>query len=110
MLITFKSRAHADVTMFGDVALELIRLMGRRDTVPSAMYPEDIPDALGKLRSGLVLQEAAESVVVTNDVDEDEEEQIGIQTRAIPLIELMVAAKKEQVPVMWEEGARFPSG
>ena len=85
MLITFKSRAHADVTMFGDVALELIRLMGRRDTVPSAMYPEDIPDALDKLRSGLVLQEAAESVVVTNDEDEDEEEQIGIQTRAMPL-------------------------
>jgi hypothetical protein len=33
MLITFKSRAYADVTMFGDVALKLIKLMGRRDTV-----------------------------------------------------------------------------
>jgi len=105
MLITFKSRAHADVTMFGDVALKLIRLMGRRDTVPSAMYPEDIPDALDKLRSGLLLEETAESDVVTND--EDEEEQVGIQIRAMPLVELMVAAEKEQVPVMWEEGTRF---
>ena len=105
MLITFKSRAHADVTMFGDVALKLIRLMGRRDTVPSAMYPEDIPDALDKLRSGLVVEETAESDVVTND--NGEEEQIGIQIRAIPLVELMVAAEKEQVPVMWEEGTRF---
>ena len=105
MLITFKSRAHADVTMFGDVAMKLIRLMGRRDTVPSAMYPEDIPDALDKLRSGLLLEETAESDVVTND--EDEEEQVGIQIRAMPLVELMVAAEKEQVPVMWEEGTRF---
>ena len=105
MLITFKSRAHADVTMFGDVALKLIRLMGRRDTVPSAMYPEDIPDALDKLRSGLLLEETAESDVVTND--EDEVEQVGIQIRAMPLVELMVAAEKEQVPVMWEEGTRF---
>ena len=105
MLITFRSRAHADVTMFGDVAFKLIRLMGRRDTVPSAMYPEDIPDALDKLRSGLVVEETAESDVVTND--KGEEEQIGIQIRAMPLVDLMVAAEKEQVPVMWEEGTRF---
>ena len=45
MLITFKTRAYADITMFGDVALQLIELMGRRDTVPSAIYPEDIPKA-----------------------------------------------------------------
>jgi hypothetical protein len=69
------------------------------------MYPEDIPDALDKLRSGLLLEETAESDVVTND--EDEEEQVGIQIRAMPLVELMVAAEKEQVPVMWEEGTRF---
>ena len=105
MLITFKSSAHADVTMFGDVALRLIRLMGRRETVPSAMYPEDIPEALDKLRSGLVAEETAESDVVTSD--EGEEEQVGIQIRAMPLVELMVAAEKEQVPVMWEEGTRF---
>jgi hypothetical protein len=43
MLVTFKSRAHADVIMFGEVALKLIKLMGRRETVPSAIRPEDIP-------------------------------------------------------------------
>jgi hypothetical protein len=69
------------------------------------MYPEDIPDALDKLRSGLVVEETAESDVVTND--KGEEEQIGIQIRAMPLVDLMVAAEKEQVPVMWEEGTRF---
>ena len=44
MLITFKTRAsYPDITMFGDVALQLLKLMGRRETVPSAMEPEDIP-------------------------------------------------------------------
>ncbi len=104
MLVTFKSRAHSDVTMFGDVALELIRLMGRRDTMPSAMYPEDIPAALAKLRLALAREDSTEPGDTVTD--EDEEEEVNIHTRAIPLVELLAAAEKEQVPVMWEEGAR----
>ncbi len=104
MLVTFKTTAHSDVTMFGDVALNLIRLMGRQDTMPSAMYPEDIPAALTKLRSALAREESTEQVDAATD--DEEEEEVNIQTRAIPLVELLVAAEKEQVPVMWEEGAR----
>jgi hypothetical protein len=55
MLIKFKSLAHGDVIMFGDVALQLIKLMGRRGTVPSAINPEDIPEALESLQQALQL-------------------------------------------------------
>jgi len=103
MLVTFKTNAHSDVTMFGDVASNLIRLMGRQDTMPSAMYPEDIPAAITKLRSALAREELPEQ---SDDATGDDEEKVSIQIRAMPLLELLVAAEKEQVPVMWEEGAR----
>lgn len=43
--------------MFGDVATQLIKLMGRRETVPSAIEPEDIPEALRQLGMGLANQD-----------------------------------------------------
>lgn len=106
MLITFKTRAYADVTMFGDVALKLIKMMGRRDTVPSAIEPEDIPEALKMLRVGIAADDAAAKEVEAEDSDDETEKIVSIHNRALPLIELLQAAHDENVPVMWEEGRR----
>ena len=106
MLITFKTRAYADVTMFGEVALKLIELMGRRETVPSAIEPEDIPQALKLLRAGIVADDAAVKEGETEDTEDEGKEHVSVHNRALPLIELLEAARKEKVPVMWEEGGR----
>ena len=109
MLITFKTRARCpDITMFGDVALRLLKLMGRRDTVPSAMEPEDIPAALRKLREGLALEKEAAAEASAEDADEEATRPVSLQTRAMPLVELLETALKEDVPVMWEEGGKRP--
>ena len=104
MLITFKTRAYADVTMFGDIALKLIKLMGRGETVPSAMEPEDIPQALMLLRQGVAREDAAAKKNATKEAEADEEEQVSVHNRALPLVELLQAARKDNVAVMWEEG------
>ena len=102
MLITFRSKAHADVVMLGDSARELIRLMGKSDALPSAVGPEGIPKALARLRAGL-----AEQFAAPPDEDGDEEqEDVALHTRAIPLIEMLEASAQAQVPVMWESGSR----
>lgn len=106
MLIKFKTRAHADVIMFGDVALQLIKLMGRRETVPSAIEPEDIPEALKLLQAGIATEDAATKETESQGVEDDEVEQVSVHNRALPLIELLNAAKEADVPVMWEEGGR----
>ena len=106
MLITFKTSAYADVTMFGEVALKLIKLMGRRETVPSAIEPEDIPQALKLLRVGIAADDAAAKEDDAEDSDEETEEFVSVHNRALPLIELLQAAHKKNVLVMWEEGAR----
>jgi len=102
MLITFKTRAnYPNITMFGDVAIQLLKLMGRRDTVPSAIGPEDIPESLDRLRESLAKQEAADADRKLSD-DDDGEPAVSIVTRAGPLLELLDAAAKEDVAVMWE--------
>ena len=53
MLITFKTEAYANITMFGDVAVALLKLMGHSATVPGALMPEDILDALERLKAGV---------------------------------------------------------
>ncbi len=106
MLITFKTRAYADVTMFGEVALKLIKLMGRRETVPSAIESEDIPQALKMLRAGIAADDAAAKEDEAEDNDDETEELVSAHNRALPLIELLQAAHQENVPVMWEEGGR----
>ena len=60
MLITFKTTAsYPEITMFGEVALKLLEMMGRRPTVPSAIGAEDIPQALQSLRDGIAAADAA---------------------------------------------------
>ncbi|MCJ7590523.1 MAG: DUF1840 domain-containing protein [Woeseiaceae bacterium] len=106
MLITFKSRDSADVTMFGDVALKLIKLMGRRDTVPSAMEPGDIQSALNKLRAGIAVEDVPATEEVDKHDEDDAENRVSLRNRALPLIDLLEAAQAKQVPVMWDQETR----
>ncbi|MEP6606140.1 MAG: DUF1840 domain-containing protein, partial [Nitrosospira sp.] len=49
MLLTFKSDAYADITMFGDVAQQLLKMMGHSGTVPGAILAKDVPTVLDRL-------------------------------------------------------------
>lgn len=46
MLVTFSTKVYADITMFGDIALVMLKMMGHSGTVPSAIRAEDVPVAL----------------------------------------------------------------
>ena len=98
MLVTFTTDAYADITMFGDVALALLKMMGHSGTVPSAILSEDVPAALSRLTAGIEAAKAAPSV---DDEDEDEP-QVSLSNRAMPLINLLTAAAQEGCDVMWK--------
>ncbi|EJG1805147.1 TPA: DUF1840 domain-containing protein [Vibrio parahaemolyticus] len=104
MLITFRCRSYANVTMFGDIALEMIKMMGHSGTVPGSISAQDVPDALSKLTSALSAKNAAEENLPTDvDVDEEQVEQaVSLGRRAFPLIELLKSAIKEECEVMWD--------
>ena len=104
MLITFSSPAYANITMFGDVALHLLKLIGHSGTVPGALLAEDIPPALRRLEAAIEADkqspEPEQSTVV-----EDDETAVSLSLRALPLIELLKAAAKEECNVMWDSGS-----
>jgi len=107
MLITFHSKAWSSITLFGDVALTLLKMAGHSGTVPSALRAGDVAPALERLKLSLAAVPEPERPADTHERDEDEGEPppVGLRLRAFPLIELLSAAAQQKCDVMWETGA-----
>lgn len=102
MLVTFTTKAYADITMFGDVALSLLKMMGHSGTVPSAILAADAPKALEKLKKALdVKVEPSQVQKSADNSSEDDEPHISMHNRALPLLALLDAAVKENADVTW---------
>lgn len=100
MLVTFKTKRYSNITMFGDVALRLLQLMGHSGTVPGAISAPDVPAALARLRAGLE-DHGKEVVGQTRDADDDNAPKIDLAHRAVPLLELLESAIANEADVMW---------
>ncbi len=98
MLVTFTTEAYADITMFGDVALAMLKMMGHSATVPGAILAEDVPAALSRLTAAIDAGKAAPPVG-GKDADEPV---VSMAHRALPLLELLAAAAKAKSNVMWK--------
>ncbi len=113
MLIRFESEA-GRLTMFGDVAVYFIKMMGHSGTVPSAILAADLPAAIERLEKALespppLPDKPREARDKTGEADEKEEPRVSISQRVFPLLELLKAAAARKVDVTWQqEGpARF---
>lgn len=95
MLITFHTDAFADITLFGEVGLGFLKLMGHSGTVPGAILAADVPAALAGLRAGVT----AAAPVAQTDTDEPA---VSVSNRALPLIQLFEAAIAAKADVMWD--------
>jgi hypothetical protein len=106
MLVTFRTKAYANITMFGAVATQLLELMGHSGTVPSALEAADVPAALARLEAAIAQRrasEAAEAPPVDDGRDGyDAPRVVTLSQRAVPLLELLRAAKAKKVDVMWD--------
>ena len=99
MLIEFDSEV-GKLTMFGDIAIQLLKLMGHSGTVPSAILGADIPAALVRLEQGL--SSLAATPPVTSDSDDEREPRVSLQQRAYPLIDLLKRAADKNCDVIWK--------
>ncbi len=99
MLVTFNTDVHADITMFGDIAVTFLKIMGHSGTVPGAIQAEDVPAALNRLRTAIATQQIPAPPAGDKDGGEST---ISLKNRAIPLIELFEAAAKAETYVMWK--------
>jgi hypothetical protein len=103
MLVTFSCPAYADITMFGDVAVRLLKLMGHSGTVRGALLAEDVQAALERLEAAIEAEEQLPEPQESGE-GEDEESTVSLPHRALPLIELLKAAAKADCNVMWDSG------
>jgi hypothetical protein len=111
MLVTFTSKVHADVVMFGDIAGRFLQIMGESQQPPGILRGEKIREAAERLRTWLdhVAPESAPPEVRPADADdkklnEDDKERrnkVGLKIRAVPLLELMDKSYAREVDVIW---------
>jgi hypothetical protein len=99
MLIKFDSKAGA-LTMFGDVAQQLLKLMGHSGTVPSALLAADIPAAVERLERALAA--GVQAPAVPEGERDEERAPVSLRQRAFPLLELLKRAAAKQADVMWD--------
>lgn len=101
MLVRFDSKV-GTFTMFGDVAVRLLKMMGHSGTVPSALLAADIPPALARLKSSVAT--APEPPDEPADrTGRPEEPKVSLRQRAFPLIDLLERAAKAGADVLWDK-------
>ena len=97
MLVKFDSKV-GGITMFGDIAVALLKAMGNSGTVPGALLAKDIPPALERLKAAVAAAPAKEGG------GEGQEPKVSLRQRAYPLIDLLERAAKTGADVLWDKG------
>jgi hypothetical protein len=102
MLVRFDSRV-GGFTMFGEPAVQLLKLMGHSGTVPSALLAKDVPQALAKLQAGLAGLPPEPAAAREADDDKQETSKVSLRQRAHPLVELLGRAAQADCDVLWDK-------
>jgi hypothetical protein len=102
MLVRFDSQA-GGFSMFGDIAVTLLKMMGHSGTVPGAILAQDIPPALERLKSAVAAApESAPAPASSDDDREGKEPPVSLRQRAFPLVELLERAARKGCDVLWD--------
>ncbi|WP_129647536.1 DUF1840 domain-containing protein [Peristeroidobacter agariperforans] len=113
MLVTFRSTATESITMFEDVAVQLLKLMGATGRIPGALGPDDVPLALRQLEHATERIKAGTHVTPArpadnedakneDEDDEDREPPVDLATRAVPLLSILKRAAAAKAELVWE--------
>ena len=111
MLITFYSKAHADISLVGKPAEKILELLDFGTKVPGAIKVEDVPQALSNLHKGISdyetrLEEKSEQIsdIIGEDHENDEikDPPVSLSKRAYPVIKLLEAAIRDGEYVSWK--------
>lgn len=105
MIVTFKTRNHPNITMFGNVAVRLLRLLGHSGTVPGALAADEVAGALERLRQAVAAEPDAptdEEPAPPPDADGNREPPITLHQRAYPLMQLLETAAARGDNVRWD--------
>ncbi len=111
MLITFSSKAGADILMLAQHAKPLLLIIGKTDDkdllTRGVLMPEQLLDAIAQLEEAIGAEHPQNQ---EDDPDTDLPKEaiarpVGLRQRAFPLLDLLKRAHELNTPVMWEAGS-----
>ena len=112
MLITFTSKAAAEITMYKDHARRILDLLGK-DVERGVITPAELPSAIEKIEAAVaesrahpITDEVSRDVNAHHGEDGDDHEHerpepVTFATRVFPVLEMLHAAQKMQREVIW---------
>jgi hypothetical protein len=103
MIVTFKSPAAGDVIMFGDVAQQMMKIMGKDASEKGIVTVEQLPEAIARLRAAIAADKAQRAGVAEDDQPLEPGRQINVNLaqRAVPLLDLLEWSLKKRKSVTW---------
>ena len=108
MLVTFKSKAAAEVLMYSTHAKPLLDLLGK-DVERGVITAEETGGAIQRIESEIASRKQADAAHDKDahdhhddaDADRAKGDYVSFGTRAYPLLEMLRAANREHEFVMW---------
>ena len=103
MIVVFKSKAAADIIMFGADAHQLMKVMGK-DTEPKGIITvAQLADAIQALETAVARDEAVRASAVPPGQDEDPPamEAVSLRQRAKPLLDMLRRCLAGEADVVW---------
>ena len=111
MLVTFSSKAGADILMLAQHAKPILTIVGKIDDKAllsrGAFMPEHLPEAISRLEQAIAA-EPKQSLEDDQETDQPKDAlsmPVGLRQRSFPLLDLLKKAQAQNVPVMWEAGS-----
>src|SRR5262245_45347508 len=104
MLITFKSKSSGNVLMFGDVAQQLLAIIGKPQEKQGIITVEQLPDAIQRLKQAMAKSKTPQTHARGHDEEAENDEQrpsVSIVQRAVPLLELLERSLHYKTPITW---------
>ncbi len=108
MLITFKSRASADVTMLVDTAKYILGVLGKHLGERGVITAAEVPDALARLDAAIEAGKKHDemlrhngSAALHHSERDTHPEVIRIDQRAWPIREMLRESRDANADVMW---------
>ena len=105
MLVTFKSKAAADVPMYAEHAKMLLAVVGKSlepESAPKGIITAaDVPAALARLKAAADASRRTEKENGQRDDEPGRAISVGLAQRAFPLIDMLERAAKDQRDIVW---------
>jgi len=114
MLITFKSKAGADVLMLGNAAQQLLALLDKDcNAAQGIVTVEQMPEAIMRLESAIETERRQQGAKSADEREAQEEAEaeagqtgmaapVNLAQRAWPLLDLLRCARAANEPVIWD--------